>query len=220
MEALEFWFYTLPKSQLLVTIPEQTSSFEDQTVIITGANTGLGYEAARQIAHLGAARVILACRTLSTGEAAANRIRYSLEGNKDCILEVWTLDISSYKSIKAFVEKASTTLDRLDAVIQNAGMISSKWEIVEESGDEKVLTTNLTGPVLFGLSILPKLRESAKKTGKRGRLTFVGSDTHYVAKLNGVQPDKPIYETLNDQKIADLSARFVVSPHYLVTRDD
>lgn len=204
-----FWFYTFPKSQLFTTISEPTSSFHNQTVIVTGANSGLGFEAALQIARLGASKLILACRTVAKGEATAAKIVASLHGNisKDSI-EAWELDVSSYKSIRTFVAKARS-LERLDAVIQNAGIVNGTFETLEESGEESVLTTNVTGPIFFGLSLLPKLRQSAKSTGSRGRLTFVGSDTHYIAKFTEAETGRPLYEVLNDPQASNMSDRFV-----------
>ena len=203
----DFWLYTFPKSQLLAQIPEQTSSFAGQTVIVTGSNTGLGLEAARLVARLGANKVILACRTISKGEDAAANIIASLDGkvSKDNV-EVWQFDISSYKSIKAFADRVQT-LDRLDAVIQNAGIVTGEFKRLDESGEESVVTTNLTGPVLFALSVLPKLRESAKRTGSRGRLTFVGSDMQYVAQLKEAETRGSLYEALNDPKTANMPDR-------------
>jgi NAD(P)-dependent dehydrogenase (short-subunit alcohol dehydrogenase family) len=71
------YFLDLLYSQLLVKIPEQTSDFSNQTVIVTGSNTGLGLEAARLLIRLNASKVILAVRTISKGEAAARSITAS-----------------------------------------------------------------------------------------------------------------------------------------------
>ncbi|KAL1296759.1 hypothetical protein AAFC00_000225 [Neodothiora populina] len=207
-----FWLYKFPKSQFLESIPVQTSSFVSQTVIVTGSNTGLGFEAARQIAHLGASKLILACRTVATAEAAAAKIAADL-GDKasKTEIEVWKLDISSFSSVKAFADRAKG-LDRLDAVLQNAGAINPKFEILDESGEESNLMTLVTGPVLFGLLLLPILRASAKKTGSRGRLAYVGSDTHYIAQAKESQvADRPLFDAMNDPKIANMGNRYMTS---------
>lgn len=203
-----FFFYTFPRSQW-TPIPEVTSSFQDQTVVITGSNGGLGFEAARQVAALGAAKVVLACRSVEKGEAAAAELRALLDGkvNKD-VFQVWKLDISSYKSIKAFTTRLDT-LDRLDAVVQNAGLITNGFKLLEESGEESVLTTDLTGPILFGLSVLPKLRESASRTGSRGRLAYVGSDMHYAVQFKEAEADGSLFDALNDPNKANMFDRLV-----------
>lgn len=65
------------KSQLIYTPKYPTASFQGRTVIVTGANTGLGQEAARHFVRLGASTLIIACRTVSKGEAAKKDIEQS-----------------------------------------------------------------------------------------------------------------------------------------------
>jgi NAD(P)-dependent dehydrogenase (short-subunit alcohol dehydrogenase family) len=64
-------------SQYFISIPQIETSFEGKTVIVTGANTGLGLETARHFTRLGAEKVIIACRTISKGEAAKKSIEAS-----------------------------------------------------------------------------------------------------------------------------------------------
>lgn len=192
-------------SQWFVRIPYPDYSFEGQTVIVTGSNTGLGLEAARHLVRLGASKVILAVRTVSKGEAAAANILTSTKATKSTI-EVWQLDISSSESIKSFVQRVQG-LERLDAVIQNAGMNTMEWNKIE--GTESVIQTNVIGPTLFTLGVLPKLRESAKKFGTRARFSIVGSDTHYVGALKNVRDDESILDALNDERRADKMGRYV-----------
>ena len=118
------YFLDLLYSQLLVKIPEQTSDFTNQTVIVTGSNTGLGLEAARLLLRLNASKVILAVRTISKGEAAAKSIISScnVPGSR---VEVWQLDMSNKDSIIALAKRAAA-LDRLDAAILNAGVFNFK----------------------------------------------------------------------------------------------
>lgn len=194
---------TFLHSQLLVKLPYPTSDFSGQTVIVTGSNTGLGLEAARHIARLGAAKIILACRTVSKGENAAADITTSEHLTKDRI-EVWQLDLSSYDSVKAFAKRVDQ-LDRLDALIQNAGILTFKYRL--EEGDESTITVNVTSAVLLGLSVLPKLRESAKKYGVRGRLSFVGSDLQYIAAFKEADTPGSLYEALNNKENIDLGDR-------------
>ncbi|KAI4858337.1 hypothetical protein E4T45_00152 [Aureobasidium sp. EXF-8846] len=150
---------TFLHSQLFAKLPYPKSSFAGQTVIITGSNTGLGLEAARHIARLGASKVILACRTISKGQTAAANITSSEHLTSDRV-EVWELDLSSYESVKAFSQRVQQ-LDRLDAFIQNAGILTAQYRL--EEGEESTITVNVTSATLLGLLVLPKLRQSAKK---------------------------------------------------------
>jgi NAD(P)-dependent dehydrogenase (short-subunit alcohol dehydrogenase family) len=194
---------TFLRSQLFAKLPYPSASFSGQTVIITGSNTGLGLEAARHIARLGAARVILACRTISKGQTAAANIASSEHLTSDRI-EVWELDLSSYESVKAFGQQVQQ-LDRLDAFIQNAGILTTQYRL--EEGEESTITVNVTSATLLGLSVLPKLRESAKKYGVRGRLSFVGSDLQYIAKFKEAETSDSLYAALNTKENVDMDDR-------------
>jgi retinol dehydrogenase-12 len=80
-------FSDFMRVQLFLDIPKPTASFSGKTVIITGANSGLGKEAAKHIVRLNASKVILACRNAATGEAAKFEILTQLRCSKD-VLEV------------------------------------------------------------------------------------------------------------------------------------
>ncbi|KAI9881577.1 MAG: hypothetical protein M1830_000141 [Pleopsidium flavum] len=194
-------------SQLLVSLPYPESDFGGQTIIVTGSNTGLGLEAARHFIRLNAAKVILAVRMICKGEAAAADISASTNTPKSRI-EVWPLDLSSYDSVKAFAAKANT-LDRLDAFVQNAGILTTNFALVE--GQESTIAINVTSAVLLGLSVLPKLQESAARYGVKGRLVFVGSDLQYIAKFKEKDTSGSLYEALNSKESADMDDRYKVS---------
>ena len=120
-------------SQFFVKLPVPTQSFAGQTIIITGSNTGLGREAACHVVKLGAAKVILAVRNLSKGEAAKKYIStHSARLDAQDLIEVWELDLSHYESVKAFAKQAES-LDRIDAVIQNAGISTNQFTVAEDN---------------------------------------------------------------------------------------
>jgi NAD(P)-dependent dehydrogenase (short-subunit alcohol dehydrogenase family) len=194
---------TFLHSQLFAKLPYPKSSFSGQTVIITGSNTGLGLEAARHIARLGASKVILACRTISKGQTAAANITSSEHLTSDRV-EVWELDLSSYESVKAFSQRVQQ-LDRLDAFIQNAGILTAQYRL--EEGEESTITVNVTSATLLGLLVLPKLRQSAKKYGVRGRLSFVGSDLQYIAKFKEAESTGSLYAALTTKENVDMDDR-------------
>ena len=190
-------------SQLFVSLPYPKSDFSGQTVIVTGSNTGLGLEAARHFIRLNAAKVILAVRTVAKGEKAATEITTSTNVPRSRV-EVWSLDLSNYDSIKAFAARVGQ-LDRLDAFVQNAGILTTKYQII--NGQESHIAVNLTAAVLLGLSVLPKLRESAAKTGSRGRLTFNGSDLLYIAKFKEKNATGSLFDALASKETADMDDR-------------
>lgn len=197
---------TLVRSQLFARIPYPTPDFTGQTVIVTGSNTGLGLEAARHLVRLGA-KVILGVRTLSKGEAAAADILRSCNVSASHIA-VWQLDMSHHGSIQAFAKRAST-LEQLDAVILNAGVLHMDWS--EINGVESHIAVNVIGTALLELLILPVLQHSARKTGKRGRMTVVGSDTMYTARPEDLLTPDPILDKLNTKGAINASPYYPMS---------
>ena len=96
-------------------VPDQTG----RVAIVTGANSGLGYETARVLAQHGAA-VVMACRNADRAGAAADKIRaLNPKGN----VVVMTLDLSDLKSVHAFVEAFKAEHDHLDLLVNNAGIM-------------------------------------------------------------------------------------------------
>lgn len=203
---MEF-FTGLLHSQFLVTPRLPTKSFTSQTVIVTGSNTGLGFEAAKHVAKLGASLLILAVRTVSKGESAKAAILAATKQPSSSI-EVWELDMNSYDSVKAFAKRASK-LERLDVVLENAGIMSNHFKVVE--GYEVVITTNVISTFLLALLLLPKLKESSEKFNIKPRLTIVASDMHILAKFKERNAED-IFAALNDENSFDASDRYTSSP--------
>ena len=154
-------------------LPEPTASFANQTIIVTGSNVGLGLEAARYFGRLGAFKVILAVRSIAKGEEAARSIHQSI--GKEGICEVWQLDMGNWTSIQEFVRKVDG-LERLDAVVENAGIATRKY--VEMEGMESTIAVNVVGTFLLALNLMPILRRSGKKYGIVPRLVVTSSEVH------------------------------------------
>ncbi|KAJ3148187.1 hypothetical protein HDU86_007535 [Geranomyces michiganensis] len=190
-------------SQFFETPPVPTTDFTGQTIIVTGANQGLGFEAARHFARLGA-NLILACRNVSKAEAAKADIEKTT-GSKT--VQVWELDLSRYDSVKAFAKRVQG-LERLDAIVENAGISTLKYS--EAEGNESTITTNVVSTFLLALLVLPKLRESAKKFNIVPHLTIVSSEVHFFTSFPESQADD-IFAELNDQKKARMWDRYNVS---------
>ena len=199
----ESFLYT----QLFVTLPYPTHSLSGQTIIVTGSNVGLGLEAARHFTRIGAAKVILAVRTLSKGEAAKESIESST--NRKGVVEVWQLDLASYESVKDFARKVQT-LDRLDALVENAGIATTKYSVLEDN--ESTITTNVVSTFLLALLLLPKLRESGQKFNITPHLVIVCSEVHAwtpFTERNSIN----IFETLNNKETANMADRYIKYHH-------
>ncbi|XP_078673788.1 retinol dehydrogenase 12-like [Branchiostoma floridae x Branchiostoma belcheri] len=147
---------------------------DGKTVVITGANTGIGKETARDIARRGA-RVIVACRDLAKAEAAAEEIRKDT-GNGNVVVE--KLDLASLKSVREFAAKANGTESRLDILINNAGIMTCpQWKT--EDGFEMQFGTNHLGHFLLTNLLLDKLKTSAPS-----RVVNVASSAHYGGHIH------------------------------------
>lgn len=162
-------------------LPRPTDDFSGKTVIVTGANVGLGLEAARHFVRLNAAKVILGCRSAEKGELAKACIERST-GTKG-VVEVWPLDMCSFESVRLFCRRADR-LDRLDVVVENAAvaMVDPQGTLAE--GYETTITVNVISTFLMALVLLPTLRMTAMKFNVQPRLVIVSSDAHFMASFN------------------------------------
>ena len=199
-------------SQLFVKPPVPTASFAGKTVVVTGANVGLGKEAARHFTRLGASSVILAVRSLDKGEAAKKDIEAST--GRTNVVKVWHLDMSSYASVLSFADKVAKELDRLDVALLNAGVVRSKWEVFEQ--DESTITVNVVSTFLLAFALMPKLIATSKKFNTRPNLTVVSSEVHGFCDLTERHaPEGKLFDRLNEQvvggKKVDLGVRYQVS---------
>lgn len=192
------------RSQLCVTLPYPETKFTSQTVIVTGSNVGMGFEAAQHFVRLDAARVILAVRSLPRGQAAAKTIE-ELTGRKG-IVEVWELDLLSYQSVQAFASRVNALLDRLDVFIGNAAKYTWKFEVAEQ--DESTITVNVVSTMLLAVLVLPKLRETSVKLQKDTILSMTGSFMHFEATLPERMSPK-IFDALRDKNKARMNHRSV-----------
>jgi len=202
------WFASFLYSQLFVKLPKPIKDFSGQTIIVTGSNTGLGFEAARHLSSLNANLIILAVRNQVKGEAAKKAILAST-GRADATIEIWNLDMQSYNSIQTFCAKANN-LPRLDAVIENAGIMTKYFNLV--AGYESTITTNVIGTFLLAFGLLPKLKQSAAEYKHQSRLSLVASDMHFIAKFPE-RHNKDIFAALNNEKSSDMSMERSGSTH-------
>lgn len=128
-----------------------------RVAIVTGANTGLGYETAFALAGLGA-RVILACRNQNKAEQARQAI---LAQYPDASLDVRHIDTGSLASVRRFAEAIRRDYERLDWLINNAGIMITPY-FTTEDGFEGQLGVNYLGHFLLTGLLLPLLNSTAE----------------------------------------------------------
>lgn len=162
-------------------LPLPQTPFTGQTVLVTGANTGLGKEAARHFVRLGAARVILACRDVDKGRAAQADIEPNQQSGSS-VTTVWQVDLCSFASVLALCERAARELDRLDVVVASAGLAMGTF-LEADDGWETTVAVNVVSAFLMALGLLPVLRRTAARFNVEPRLTVVSSDAHLFARF-------------------------------------
>jgi NAD(P)-dependent dehydrogenase (short-subunit alcohol dehydrogenase family) len=128
----------------------------NQVVIVTGANSGIGLVTAEQLAKQGAA-VVLACRRLAQAEEAITDIRSRHPGAK---VKALHLDLGSLESVRTFVGEFLATHDRLDVLVNNAGVMNT-GEGRTQDGFEIQLGVNHLGHFLLTELLLDILEKSA-----------------------------------------------------------
>ncbi|KAL5095126.1 hypothetical protein Trisim1_003735 [Trichoderma cf. simile WF8] len=173
----------------------ETKDVKDKTYIVTGATRGLGYEAAKRLVQLEAAKVIIGVRNAEQGEFIKTTIEKEA-GRKD-VIEVWALDLASYDSVKAFGKRLET-VDRIDALVLNAGASHAEWKVKE--GSEAQMTVNFISNLLLTFEALPILQASASKHDIKPCIVVVGSMGGFFA-FESVRkfPKTGILEDLNDK---------------------
>jgi NAD(P)-dependent dehydrogenase (short-subunit alcohol dehydrogenase family) len=124
--------------------------------IVTGANSGIGYEAARVLAAKGG-HVVLACRSREKGQAAAARIQSTHVGAN---VEIQDLDLASLASVRAFADRFLRAHARLDVLVNNAGIMAIPRRETADGFEMQIGTNHLGHFALTGL-LLSRIVESS-----------------------------------------------------------
>lgn len=151
-------------------VPPQTG----RIAIVTGANTGLGYETALGLSKTGI-KVVLACRDLKKARIAKSQLqRQSLNADIDTM----ALDLSSLSSVRQFAAQYLERYDRLDLLINNAGIMIPPYSLTED-GFESQLGVNHLGHFLLTGLLLPLL-----ETTEGSRVVALSSLAHKTGRIN------------------------------------
>ncbi len=153
------------------------------TVVVTGANSGLGLQTSLELAHKGAV-VVMACRDRSRGQAAVEQVQAQVPGAR---VELGSLDLADLAEVRAFAERLLAEHPRVDVLVNNAGIMATP-RFTTADGFEGQLGTNhlghfaLTGLLLPGL--LAAGRAGVSPLGGRARVVTVASMAHRSGRLH------------------------------------
>jgi len=118
-----------------------------RVIIITGANAGLGFEASKQLARKGAT-IIMACRNIEKAKSAVKQLKREIPL---ALAEFIQLDLSSLRSVRSFVESFKAKYDRLDVLINNAGIMFGPYVKTEDGFESTFGIDHLGHFALTGL---------------------------------------------------------------------
>ncbi|KAJ8501872.1 hypothetical protein ONZ45_g11986 [Pleurotus djamor] len=159
--------------------PVQKRDLTGKVVIVTGANTGIGFEAAKHFATMNPAKLILACRNKEKGEAALQRLK---EATKFEHAELWTLDLLSFESVKVFADRFDKEVGTLDYLVTNAAMGTASYR-ESEDGYEAGIQANFMSHWLLSVRLLPSMIKAARESTTTPRIVFVTSGLHQEGKV-------------------------------------
>lgn len=167
-------------------------NLQNKTVIITGANSGIGKAAALQLAAAGA-NVVMACRSLERGQAALEDVKQA-SGNPQ--VELMQLDLASQASIRQFAADFLASHPRLDVLIHNAANfdLTLKQPVLTRDDVETIFATNHIGPFLLTHLLLDRLKASAPSriitVASKGLMVYPTLDIEFD-NLNGERRFSP-----------------------------
>jgi NAD(P)-dependent dehydrogenase (short-subunit alcohol dehydrogenase family) len=179
-------------------IPSQAG----RRALITGANSGIGFEAALALARMGA-ELILPARTQAKADDAARRI---LQQVPDAKLHAEVLDLAVQASVHAFARRVMERFPgpSLDLLINNAGVMALPAREITEDGFERQFATNYLGPFALTALLLPSIKQMAGS-----RVVTVSSSASNQGKiefdnLHSERLYKPMFQAYAQSKLADL----------------
>ena len=145
-----------------------------KVIVVTGANSGIGFEAAKEFARRGA-QTIMACRSMDKAQAALDQIQAEIP---NAPAEIMQLDLASQKSVRQFADAFKAKYDRLDVLANNAGIMMVPYGVTEDGFERQFGTNHLGHFALTGLLIDLLIKTPG------ARVVNVSSNAHRSGVMN------------------------------------
>ncbi|MCG8582687.1 MAG: SDR family NAD(P)-dependent oxidoreductase, partial [Bacteroidales bacterium] len=184
---------------------------EGKVVIVTGGNTGLGYQSCLELARKNAT-VVIACRSMERGNKAADNIKKILDSSTKP--DVIQLDLGNFTSIRQFTKIFTSRYNRLDVLMNNAGVVNQKEKGITGEGHETHMGTNYLGHFLLTGLLAGVLIDT-----DHSRVVTLSSGGYKQGNINfnDLQWDKRAYhrvKSYGDSKLANLLFTFKLQQYF------
>ncbi|KAI4521184.1 NAD(P)-binding protein [Schizophyllum commune Loenen D] len=184
-------------------VPQLPESLDltGKTAIITGGNTGLGLETAKQFLQRGLSHLILAVRTPTKGEDAKRQLLAGPQVAKRAqapTIAIFRLDLTSHASLVEFAARVEREVPAVDILLLNAGIYPFNFELSPETKNEIGYQVNHLSNAILAILLLPVLQ----RTGGPAHITVLGSRmaTRHTFNKRPVDLEKPVAAHFNDPK--------------------
>lgn len=154
---------------------------KDKIVLITGATSGIGFQTALALAKMGA-QVIVTGRSQTSAQEAVTKLKAESKNER---VDFLLADLSAQKNVRALAEQFKARYERLDILINNAGLAASKKELTED-GVESDFAMNVVTPFL----LTHLLMDSLKKSASPRVITVMGGDVPAALDMDNLQSEK------------------------------
>lgn len=162
---------------------EQTDLHE-KVCVVTGSNSGIGKETAKELARRGA-HVVMVCRDQARGREARAEIEataFQAAPSREDTVDLYVADLAVQEEVYALAERLRADYDRLDVLINNAGVFLETRQETPD-GIEATFAINHLAPFLLTHLLLPRLRDTAGRVGE-ARVVIVSSEAHRGARID------------------------------------
>ncbi|KAJ8588531.1 short-chain dehydrogenase [Rhizopogon salebrosus TDB-379] len=175
-------------------LPVASADISDKSVLVVGANVGLGFEASVHLAQLGPKHLIVTARD---GTKCRQTVMDVQQRTSFSAIDALPLELGAFASVIQFVNQFEEEGFQLNAVVANAGLHTTQYTKTLD-GWETTLQVNYLSTTLLSILMIPHLIASSTPQSA-SRLVITSSDLHYVAnKLKGADRWPSILEKLND----------------------
>jgi len=192
--------------------PVEHVDLTGKTVVVIGANVGLGFEAAKHFASMNPERLVLGCRSQEKGQAAVQAIQAT--GFKNA--ELGLVDLAQFASVSAFADTFVRGGAQIDILVYNAGVALSHYSPTKDGWEESIQVNHLSAVLLTILLFPCLLKAVSSGTSPNPRVVIVSSDVHYWTQFSETEVGSDnILQKLSDK---DYCTSRVMRSRYFISK--